>query len=95
MPEQNRQIEIFERLSKVETKIDSILETCNSIKQNLSNLREKYNDEIKEIYESLDSIWDKISELSSLKRWVQLLEGTMVSLLGVLIVYLIKMMLKV
>ena len=95
MPEQNRQIEIFERLSKVETKIDSILETCNSIKQNLSNLREKYNDEIKEIYESLDSIWDRISELSSLKRWVQLLEGTMVSLLGVLIVYLIKMMLKV
>jgi DNA anti-recombination protein RmuC len=95
MPEQNRQIEIFERLSKVETKIDSILETCNSIKQNLNSLREKYNDEIKEIYESLDGIWDRISELSSLKKWVELLEGTMVSLLGVLIIYLIKMMLKV
>jgi FtsZ-binding cell division protein ZapB len=95
MQEKNKEIEIFERLSKVEAKIDTILETVNSIKHSFEKLKEKYNDEIREIYESLDEIWDRISELSSLKRWVQLLEGTMVSLLGVLIVYLVKMILKV
>jgi len=95
MPEKNKEIEIFERLSKVEAKIDTILETVNSIKQSFEKVKEKYNEEIREIYESLDEIWDKISELTSLKRWVQLLEGTMVSLLGVLIVYLVKMILKV
>jgi FtsZ-binding cell division protein ZapB len=90
MPEKNEEIEIFERLSKVEAKIDTILETVNSIKQDFEKVKEKYNEEIREIYESLDEIWGRISEVSSLKRWVQLLEGTMVSLLGVLIVYLVK-----
>jgi DNA anti-recombination protein RmuC len=95
MSEKNKEIEIFERLSKVEAKIDTLIEQVKSLKSGMEKISEKYNDEIGEIYNELSEQGRQINALNGLKKWVETMSVTMVSLLGVIIVYLVKLMLKV
>jgi len=95
MSEKNKDIEIFERISKVEAKIDTLIEQFKSLKISMDKISEKYNHEISDIYSELSEQGKDISDLRSLKKWIETVEVTMASLLGVVVVYLVKLVLKV
>jgi regulator of replication initiation timing len=95
MTHEEKIIEIYERLFKVEAKIDTLIESVNSLKTSFEKLRDRYNQEIDCVHDKLAQQSEQIIELKNLKKWVEIVTGTMVSILGVLMVYLIKLMLKV
>jgi len=93
--EKNKEIEIFERLSKVEAKIDTLIDQSKSLKISMDKVCEKYNHEISDIYNELSEQSKDMDDLRGLKKWVETMSVTMVSLLGVVLIYLIKLMLQV
>ena len=95
MSEKNKDIEIFERISKVEAKIDTLIEQSKSLKISMDKISDKYNHEISDIYNELSEQGKDINDLRSLKKWIETVEITMASLLGVVLIYFFKLFLKV
>lgn len=85
-----KEVEILERISVLEVKVDSIKEILEEVKQHLNEYEDCVNEEIEDINTVLYNHENKINELVVLKKWVKTVEATMVSILGVLLVFLIK-----